>query len=70
MDAAGWPAVDGAEAPGTDRPTLVTSAFEIVRLRLGRRTREQVAALDWTGDPEQILDDLFVFGPAQHPLVE
>jgi uncharacterized protein (TIGR03083 family) len=49
---------------------LRTSAFELFRLRLGRRSRAQVAALDWSGDPEPVLDALFVFGPRPDALVE
>jgi len=49
---------------------LRTSAFEVLRFRLGRRSRDQVAALDWTGDPAPVLDQLFVFGPRPDPFVE
>ena len=49
---------------------LRTSAFELFRLRLGRRSREQAAALDWSGDPAPVLDALFFFGPRPDPLVE
>lgn len=62
----------------TDRPTeangapirLRATAFEILRLRLGRRSLAQVRALDWTGDPEPFLDRLFVFGPTPTDLRE
>lgn len=50
--------------------TVRTSAFEVLRFRLGRRSRDQVGALEWSANPEPILDDLFVFGPASLPLVE
>ena len=43
---------------------LRTDHFEFFRLRLGRRSRRQVAQLDWTGDPAPVLDRLFVFGPS------
>lgn len=49
---------------------LRTSLFELVRLRVGRRCPEQVAALDWSIDPSPILDRLFIFGPRTDPLVE
>ncbi len=51
---------------GADGPALRlrTSAFELVRLRLGRRSRAQVIALDWSGDPAPVVDRLFIFGPA------
>ena len=35
-----------------------------------RRSRQQVAALDWSGDPTAVLDGLFVFGPRDDALVE
>ena len=50
--------------------TLETTAFEILRFRLGRRTRGQVEALRWSGDPTPVLDHLFVFGPAAHSISE
>jgi uncharacterized protein (TIGR03083 family) len=50
--------------------TVRATAFEVLRFRLGRRSRDQVAALAWSADPEPILDDLFVFGPAALPLAE
>lgn len=49
---------------------LRASSFEVMRFRLGRRSRRQVAALDWTGDPGPVLDSLFTFGPAARDLVE
>ncbi len=49
---------------------LRTTAFEVLRLRLGRRSRRQVEHLDWSGDPGGVVDALFVFGPASHDLVE
>jgi uncharacterized protein (TIGR03083 family) len=49
---------------------LHTSAFEAFRLRLGRRSRSQVLALDWSEDPGDLVDRLFVFGPAEVDLTE
>jgi len=43
---------------------LRTDRFEAFRWRLGRRSRRQLADLDWTGDPSPVLDHLVVFGPA------
>jgi uncharacterized protein (TIGR03083 family) len=43
---------------------LRTDRFEAFRWRLGRRSRRQLAELDWTGDPTPVLDHLVVFGPA------
>lgn len=49
------------------------TAFELFRSRLGRRTREQVRDLSWSGadrDIDAVLDSWFVFGPAPAPIVE
>ncbi len=43
---------------------LRTERFAAFRWRLGRRSRRQLAGLDWTGDPSPVLDHLVVFGPA------
>lgn len=58
-------------APSVDGPCVLrATAFEVVRFRLGRRTREQVRVLDWSDDPEPFLDRLFIFGPAASPIIE
>jgi uncharacterized protein (TIGR03083 family) len=44
--------------------------WELVRSRLGRRSRRQVAGYDWSGDPTPVLDDWFVFGPNEHDIIE
>jgi uncharacterized protein (TIGR03083 family) len=65
--------LDGSSRPGPPAEgvaRLSASSFEVLRLRLGRRSRAQVLALDWTGDPKPHLDDLFVFGPRDTDLVE
>jgi uncharacterized protein (TIGR03083 family) len=50
---------------------LRTSPFEVFRFRFGRRTRAQVAALDWSPVPsDAMLDALFIFGPAADPVEE
>ena len=53
-----------------DPIVLRASAFEVFRFRLGRRSSDQVLALDWSEDPAGLLDALFVFGPAERPIVE
>lgn len=53
-----------------DGLALSTTSFEVLRLRLGRRSPRQVVALDWTGDPAGVLGELFTFGPAELDLVE
>lgn len=46
------------------RPTLRVDPFTWFRVRMGRRTRDEVLALDWSQDPSTVLDACFVFGPA------
>ncbi len=47
-----------------------TNAFEVLRFRLGRRSAEQVLALDWSPGPPASLEGMFVFGPRDAPLLE
>lgn len=49
---------------------LRASAFEVLRLRLGRRSRAEVRALAWDPIPPPDLSPLFVFGPRTTPLRE
>jgi uncharacterized protein (TIGR03083 family) len=49
---------------------LRTTRFEALRWRTGRRSLDQLAAMDWSGDPTPVLDHLFMFGPAEADLVE
>lgn len=49
---------------------LKTTRFESIRWRTGRRSRSQMAAMAWSGDPAQVLDQLYLFGPATADLVE
>lgn len=63
--------IDGRRLGGPEHPcSLRTSSREFVRFRLGRRSRHQALALDWTGDPSPVLDELFVFGPAATDLTD
>jgi uncharacterized protein (TIGR03083 family) len=50
--------------------TLVTTRYEAFRWRMGRRSRAQLAALDWSGDPAPVLGHLAVFGPAARDIIE
>jgi uncharacterized protein (TIGR03083 family) len=50
--------------------TLATTRFEAFRWRMGRRSRAQLAALDWSADPAPVLDHLVVFGPSPADIVE
>jgi uncharacterized protein (TIGR03083 family) len=49
---------------------LHTSRFEALRWRTGRRSRAQLAAMDWSDDPAPVLDHLYIFGPADADVVE
>jgi uncharacterized protein (TIGR03083 family) len=50
--------------------TLATTRFEAFRWRMGRRSRAQLMALDWSGDPSPVLGQLTVFGPATADVIE
>ncbi len=47
-----------------DGLVLRISQHEAFRSLLGRRSREQVATYDWSGDPSAVLPVFFTFGPA------
>lgn len=49
---------------------LRTTRFEAVRSRTGRRSRAQLAAMDWSDDPAGVLDHLCMFGPTESDIVE
>ena len=49
---------------------LRTGRFEALRWRMGRRSRAQLAALDWSGDPAPVFDHLVVFGPSPADIAE
>jgi len=49
---------------------LTTTWYEAFRWRMGRRSRDQLAALDWSGDPAPVLDHLVIFGPARADVIE
>lgn len=55
---------------GDSEIELKTTRFEAVRWRTGRRSRGQMAAMAWSGDPAPVLDHLYMFGPTAVDLVE
>jgi hypothetical protein len=57
--------VDRTIGDGEPVATLRTSTFELFRALQGRRTKEQVRAMDWEGDPSPVLDHFFIFGPTK-----
>lgn len=58
------------DVPDDGTLRLTTTEFELVRLRLGRRSQRQVEAMNWSADPTELLPHLFVFGPAPIDIVE
>ena len=60
---------DGGAA-GDTTIVLRTGRFEALRWRMGRRSRSQLAGLDWGGDPAPVLDHLVVFGPSPLDIAE
>lgn len=49
---------------------LRSTRFETLRWRTGRRSRAQLAAMDWSEDPAPILDHLYLFGPSEVDIIE
>ena len=49
---------------------LVTDPWEVFRFRFGRRSRTQMEALGWSGDPAPVLDHLVIFGPSPLDIIE
>lgn len=47
-----------------------TTPFEVLRARMGRRSRAQIAAMAWSDDPGDVLDGLTVFAPAAEDIDE
>lgn len=58
--------IDQTVGTGSPGVTLRTSTFELFRTLHGRRTVEQVRAMNWEGDPGPWLPTLFLFGPIDH----
>jgi uncharacterized protein (TIGR03083 family) len=56
--------LDRTLGDGDPDATLRTSSFELFRVLHGRRTVDQVRALQWEGDPGEWTSALFLFGPA------
>jgi uncharacterized protein (TIGR03083 family) len=62
--------IDKSIGEGEPAASLRTSTFELWRLLHGRRSREQVRALNWDVDPKPWFDALFLFGPAESDINE
>jgi hypothetical protein len=57
----------GSGAPAT---TVEVEPYEFWRAVLGRRSRAQMTAWPWSGDPERYLQAIPVFGPTETDLTE
>jgi uncharacterized protein (TIGR03083 family) len=63
---------DSARVTGEGKPgaTVKASRFEMFRAMSGRRSPEQIAAYDWTGDPEPYIPYFYPYGVRHDALVE
>jgi hypothetical protein len=59
--------VAGQGDPGA---TWEGDRFEIVRALSGRRSRDQILAMTWTGDPTPYAPLIPAYGPRTDPIVE
>jgi hypothetical protein len=57
----------GEGEPGA---TLSGDRFELFRAFGGRRSRDQILAMDWEGDPSPYVDLIPAYGPRSDPIVE
>jgi uncharacterized protein (TIGR03083 family) len=64
------PTGDWVMGVGEPVATLRTNDFDLVRMLSGRRTLNEMAALDWTGEPGEVLDRLHLFTPPAKELGE
>jgi hypothetical protein len=56
---------------GESRSLSGVTRFEVVRSRLGRRSRSQVLDYDWSEPPtDELLTAWFMFGPSEIDIVE
>ena len=60
-----WQSGDGEPAI-----ELVGSAFELLRAFSGRRSADQVRAMDWSGDAEPYLAVVTPYGMPDHDIIE
>lgn len=62
--------IDHTLGKGEVAATLRTEPYELARLTLGRRSRAQILALDWEGDPSAMLGSLHSFTMPGEPVME
>jgi uncharacterized protein (TIGR03083 family) len=56
--------------PGDAAITVTGDRWEVLRALAGRRSRDQIRELDWSGDPEPYLPLLPAYGERTEPLIE
>jgi uncharacterized protein (TIGR03083 family) len=64
---------DGKErtlGEGAPAAAVTADRWELLRVLAGRRSRAQISALDWTGDPEPYLALLPAYGEREAALIE
>ena len=54
--------------PGEPGATVSADRFELLRALAGRRSREQILAYDWHGDPDPYVAIIPAYGERAHPL--
>ena len=59
-----------ARGDGEPQATLEADTFELSRSLAGRRTRDQVTALGWDGDPSPWMDHFSMYGHPSEPMRE
>lgn len=57
----------GGDAPAS---SVTVGWWELMRLVSGRRSPDQVRALTWSTSPDPWINEMYVFGPRETPLVE
>ena len=62
--------IDEVVGEGEPQATLTASTYELFRALHGRRTPNQVKAMDWEGDPTPWMEVFFLFGPAEKDIDE
>lgn len=55
---------------GSPRGSVFLSTFEASRVLTGRRSRAQIRALEWSGDPDPWLDHMSTLGSRERDLTE
>ncbi|HET6214793.1 MAG TPA: hypothetical protein VFE14_18140, partial [Micromonosporaceae bacterium] len=55
---------------GEPAATVTADRYELVRMFAGRRSRRQIAAMDWAGDPTPYLPIIPAYGERADDLVD